>query len=264
MARIEPTLSSTDPAPAHPVSIPRLEQPVTPNIGQPLGDTDPNGFAFKVKAAIDTRLGLPAEKKRCPIPLTDAPLFADTLQVPRRQPTNEAHHVNNVLPPRKHADHLVSLYWQHLDPLEPLLDKHHFDTCYQLLFAGNDFDCDELVFLSTLNAVFALSTQLQENIPTEQRNATATTYFYRAWSLLDPDTVLWQTPSVELVQCLLLIARYLHCTNNPHQTWMAVGSAVRMAQSLGLHQCHESTTEAPNTCVRLGRQVWRRCVYMDR
>lgn len=266
MARTEPTSSFSAPAPAlvQTLSVSRAELPTTPtpNIGEPIGDSDPDGFAFKVKAAINTRLGLPAAKKRCPIPLTDAPLFGDVL--PYHPPSNEGQNADNVLPPRKHADHLAGLYWQHLEPLEPLLDKDHFYNSYHLLFAGNELDCDEQIFVSILNAIFALSTQLQETIPSEQRRATAQTFFYRAWSLLRPDAVLWQTASLEIVQCLLLIARYLHCTRNLHQTWMAVGCAVRMAQGLGLHLCDESTTDPPNSDIRLGRQVWQRCVYMDK
>ncbi|KEF57497.1 uncharacterized protein A1O9_05414 [Exophiala aquamarina CBS 119918] len=198
------------PVPTNSLSLSRAEQPTTPDIGEPVGDTDPNDFATKVTEAIDTRLGLPAAKKRCLIPLTDAPLFGDVL--PHHQPTNEAHNADNVLPPRKHADHLAGLYWLHLEPMEPLLDKDHFYTSYRLLFAGNELDCNEYIFVSTLNAIFALATQLQETIPSEQRTGMARTYFHRAWSLLRPESVLWHPASMDIVQCLLLIARILSWT----------------------------------------------------
>jgi len=248
--------------PTNSLSLPGAVQPATPDERGPVGDTDPNDFATKVTEAIDTRLGLPAAKKRCLVPLTDAPLFGDVL--PRHQPSNEVHNADNVLPPRKHADHLVGLYWLHLETLEPLLDKDHFYTTYHSLFAGQELNCSEDVFVSTLNAIFAVATQLQETIPSEQRAGMARTYFHRAWSLLRPEAVLWQPASMEIVQCLLLIARYLHCTDNPHQTWMAVGCAVRMAQSLGLHLCHKSTTDSSDRENRVGRQVWQYCVFLDR
>jgi hypothetical protein len=70
--------------------------------------------------------------------------------------------------------------------------------------------------------------------------------------------------SLEIVQCLLLMSRYLQCTNNPHQTWMAIGSAVRIAQSLGLHLSGSASSSHSNRDTRLRRQLWQCCVFMDR
>jgi 2-methylcitrate dehydratase PrpD len=65
------------------------------------------------------------------------------------------------------------------------------------------------------------------------------------------------------VQCMLLLSRYLQCTNHSHQTWMAVGSAVRAAQSLGLDS---SQTSAGDSDARSGQRhrLWQCCVFMDR
>ena len=224
-------------------------------------DGDPGDFASKVKAAIDAKLGLPSTRKRCPIPLTDAPLFG---LLSRRQTTDGTLYADNVLPPRKPADHLVSLYWQYIEPLETLLDQERFFGSYQTLFTGSELDCDERIFLTTLNAVFALSTQLQETTPPEQRDEASNTFFQRAWSLLRPETIVWEHGSLELVQCLLLMSRYLQCTRNLHQTWMAVGSAVRIAQSLGLHVPGKTSSSPLDRDVRLRRQAWQCCVSMDR
>lgn len=62
---------------------------------------------------------------------------------------------------------------------------------------------------------------------------------------------------------LLLVSRYLQCTNDPHRTWMVVGLAVRMAQSLGL-DVEPTTTEPRTDDSGLRQQVWRCCVFMDR
>lgn len=222
---------------------------------------DRRDFASEVKAAIDAKLGLPSARKRCPIPLTDAPLFG---LLSRRQTTDGSLHADNVLPPRKPADHLVSLYWRYLEPLEPLLDQERFFRYYQTLFTGGELDGDETIFLSTLNAVFALSAQLQETTPPEQRDEASNTFFQRAWSLLRPETIIWEHGSLALVQCLLLMSRYLQCTRNLHQTWMAVGSAVRIAQSLGLHVPDNTSSNPLDREDRLRRQVWQCCVSMDR
>ncbi|KAB8222728.1 hypothetical protein BDV33DRAFT_201157 [Aspergillus novoparasiticus] len=193
---------------------------------------NPGEFAFEVKAAVDARLGLPSPKKRCPIPLTDAPLFG-LLSIPDI-PNAIVNPADNVLPPRRHADHLVNLYWQCLDPLEPLLDQRSFWTTYEALYDGREIERNEQIFLCILNLIFALSTQLQESTPSEQRNSASRTFFLRAWHLLRPEVILWQAGSLETVQCLILMTKYLQCTPSLHQTWMALGSAVRIALSIGL------------------------------
>ncbi|KAF7619593.1 hypothetical protein AFLA_001218 [Aspergillus flavus NRRL3357] len=222
---------------------------------------NPGEFSFEVRAAVDARLGLPSPKKRCPIPLTDAPLFG-LLSIPDSiNPI--ANPADNVLPPRRHADHLVNLYWQCLDPLEPLLDQRSFWTTYEAIFDGREIECNEQIILCILNLIFALSTQLQESTPSEQRNSASRTFFLRAWHLLRPEVILWQAGSLETVQCLILMTQYLRCTSNLHQTWMALGSAVRIALSIGLDRSGREISE-PQRENDVTPDVWQQCVFMDR
>jgi hypothetical protein len=194
--------------------------------------------------------------------MTDAPLFG---LLPRRQINDSSvYHEDNVLPSRKHADYLIEIYWRHIQPLEPLLDRERFFHSYQALFAGSLFNEDERIFVSTLNTIFAIATQLQGYLPREKREEASKTYFNRAWTLLRPESIIWEPGSLELVQCLLLMGRYLQCTNNPHQTWMAVGSAVRIAQSLGLHLSDAASSSPAARDSRLRLHLWKCCVFMDR
>jgi hypothetical protein len=195
--------------------------------------------------------------------MKDAPLFDLRLSfTPQPSAT-----VDSVLPQRRHADRLVDLFWQHIQPLEPMLEQDLFTRSYEALFAGHPLpaNADERVFLSTLNTVFALSTQLQESLPAGERNQASNTYFHRAWAMLRIEAVLWEPGSLEVVQCLLLMARYLQCSNNLHQTWMAVGMAVRMAQSIGLDK-PKFAPDASSDRIRpdFREQLWQCCVYMDR
>ncbi|KAF6793011.1 fungal specific transcription factor [Colletotrichum musicola] len=167
-----------------------------------------------------------------------------------------------VLPARKQADHLTDLYWYYVDPLYPFLDRQRFEHSYRALFAGTSLDADERIFVSILNIIFALSTQLIESMPPEQRDASSQGYFARAQDLLRLS--LWDTGSIELIQCLLIMSQYLQSTNNPHQTWMIVGSCVRIAQGLGLH-LPETAMELASEAERdLVRRIWHGCILMDR
>ena len=224
-------------------------------------------FAAEVRSAIDTNSGLPSAESRCPIPLIDAPLFGEGPFFGSLGPGHAKDrnlHADYVLPARKSADNLVNLYWRHIEPIEPLLDRGRFFRSYQTLFDGTELDCDELIFVSTLNTVFALSTQLQETIEATQRDETSKKNFDRAWSLLRPEVIVWKPGSLELVQCLLLMSRYLQCTRNVHQTWMAVGSAVRIAQSLGLHVVDRTPFTSHDEDELLRRKVWQCCESTDR
>lgn len=170
---------------------------------------------------------------------------------------------DNMLPQRRHSDDLVDLYWGVLEPLEPLLDRRRFFLNYEALFSGTQLVYEEHTFISILNVVFALATQLQESTFAEHRDEVSKKFFLRAWSSLGPTTSIWNAPSIELVQCLLLLARYLQCTTALHQTWMAIGSAVRIAQSLRLH-LPGNTVAISNEEAVMKKEVWNQCVSMDR
>ena len=221
------------------------------------GVATPTEFSTRIRAAIDSRLGLPLVKKPCPVPMVDAALFGQ--DVSRSQAKTFAlQQANNVLPPRRLADELVLSYWQRIEPLEPLLDRERFWDAYETLFTGRDHVVDEKTFVSTVNVIFALSTQLQESLSTEQRESASKTYFHRAWSLINPEIILWEEGSLELAQCLLLIARYLQNTPNVYQTRMAITLATQITQSV------ETTKHLHGHVARLKRRIWQCCVSMDR
>ena len=231
---------------------------------------EPGPFVCKVRAAIEAKAGLASlsDSETPSTPLLDAPLFGSPrlgLSVDSRQLTDQnLPHDVNVLPPRKHADDLLSFYWLHLESVEPVLDQKTFHHSFQALYAGGDLNVgrDERIFVSTLNVVFALAAQLQESVPSEQRDSASSAFFCRAWSLLRPESIFWEPGSIELVQCLLLMSRYLQCTNSSHQTSGILGFAVRIALNLDFHLRKPLSGNAPDVIKR--RELWYQCAYMDR
>ncbi|WDK16580.1 hypothetical protein CGRA01v4_07863 [Colletotrichum graminicola] len=87
----------------------------------------------------------------------------------------------------------MDLYWYYVDPLYPFLDQQRFEHSYRALFAGTTIDADERIFVSILNLIFALSTQLIECMTPEQRYSSSQAYFERAQDLLQFG--LWGNPS---------------------------------------------------------------------
>ncbi|KAJ5178069.1 uncharacterized protein N7500_000768 [Penicillium coprophilum] len=218
-------------------------------------------FADRVAAAIDVRAGstpIPSHQ----IPLVDAPLFGDL-----DLSSNSCVLLSSTeLPPRAYADQLIDIYWQHIDPMEPVLDRQRFLENYGNVYATSvaplsaNYDHRRTI----LNLVFALAVQRQEQIPRYQRNKEGNCFFQRAWALLPAESMLWQPGSLELVQCLMLMNRYLHCTNNQQKTWMTAGLAMRIAQSMCCHLPESPFAMNPSDDKALKQKIWASCVALDR
>ncbi|KAK9350221.1 fungal-specific transcription factor domain-containing protein [Lipomyces doorenjongii] len=207
-------------------------------------------FAGQVVAAIDPAAGSHQ------VPFVDAPLFENLIL--DSPPHSLRPHFVTELPPRGYADQLVDTYWRYVEPVEPILDYQRFVENYENIYStlGGPPCTRSDLWLCILNVVFALAVQRQEHIPPQQRNEQGNRFFLRAWALLPAD-LLWMTASLELLQSLILINRYLHCTDNQQKTWMSAGVAIRMAQTMCGHR-GESKDEA------LKLKVWASCVALDR
>ncbi|KAF5024463.1 hypothetical protein F66182_3403 [Fusarium sp. NRRL 66182] len=220
------------------------------------GKSSAGSFTAQIKKAIDVRMGKSAAAPSDNL-LTSCRPALDAGSFPVASPD-----LSYVLPPRRQADHLIELYWFYVDPLYPFLDRKRWTRAYNAVFAGTAMDLNERVFVATLNVILALSTQLVESQSLEQREQSSEAYFKRAQDLLPMNP--WEPGSLELVQCLLVTSQYLQSTYNPHQTWMVIGSAIRMAQGLGLH-LPETSANRPDPGEReLLRRIWHGCVLMDR
>ncbi|KAH6886878.1 putative fungal-specific transcription factor [Thelonectria olida] len=243
-----------------------ISPPSKPDQDQEGQDTDQNRpyytahgrFASRIAAAIDVRAGLAPGATSHLVPFVDAPLFgAIDLDSPRSaSPTA-------VLPPRAYADRLVGIYWQYVHPVEPVLDRDAFFRDYETSYSS----CGATLcnaWLSILNLVFALAVQRQESTPLQKRDEEGNRYFHRAWALLPPGEILWKPASLQLVQCVMLLNRYLHCTNNQQKTWMTAGLAMRMAQSMCIYISDSPSGKDSSSEAQLRQQVWASCIALDR
>jgi hypothetical protein len=225
-------------------------------------------FAGEVAAAIEVRAGLSPVATSTLVAFVDAPLFGD---VDVHHPSSSPHihgplDLAAQLPPRALADRLVDIYWQHIHYVEVILDRERFfrnyETSYSRPNALLHLDLD--VWLSTLNAIFALSVQRQESISLQKRNEDGNRYFQRAIALLHSDTIFWKPASLELVQCLVLTNRYLQCTKNPQKTWMTAGLAIQMARSVCFHPLDTTSAKESTSDKWMRQRVWAGCVALDR
>ncbi|KAI8689372.1 hypothetical protein NCS56_00200600 [Fusarium sp. Ph1] len=219
-------------------------------------------FSGQVEAAIDVRAGLVPATTSNLVPFVDAPLFGEI----DLDSASHALSCSTELPPRAYADRLVGIYWQHVHAVEPILDRTRFFRDYEASYSGADTIPreDRDIWFSILNTVFALAAQRQESILMKKRDEEGNYFFQRAWALIRPETILWKPGSIELVQCLMLLNRYIHCTENRHKTWMTAGLAMRTAQSMCCHVSQSISAGKVSDEARIWKQVWVSCIGLDR
>jgi hypothetical protein len=223
------------------------------------GSSSAGSFMRQIKSAIDVKIGLP-QKRGSEAGASKSSLFQ--MSPPTQRTGMNEENVDYVLPSRKTADGLVGVYWTLVHPLYPFLNRQMFEDAYESIWSGSSPNTDERMLMCTMNVIFALGCQLSESIRPERREANAKVYFKRAQDLLRLD--LWDIGSTELIQCLLLMGQYLQSTNTPHQCWMVVGHAVRVAQSLGFHLPESSYGLQSPLERELARRIWHGCILMDR
>jgi len=223
------------------------------------GSSSAGSFMKQIKSAIDVKIGVP-QMKGSEAGASKSSLFQMSPPTQRNGTCEE--NVDYILPSRKTADSLMDVYWTLVHPLYPFLNRQMFEDAYESIWSGSSPNTDERMLMCTMNVIFALGCQLSQSIRPEKREAQAKVYFKRAQDLLRLD--LWDIGSTELVQCLLLMGQYLQSTNNPHQCWMAVGHAVRVAQSLGFHLPGSSFGLQSPVERELSRRIWHGCIMMDR
>jgi Fungal specific transcription factor domain/Fungal Zn(2)-Cys(6) binuclear cluster domain len=223
------------------------------------GSSSAGSFMRQIKSAIDVKIGVP-QNNGSETGASKSSLFQ--MSPPTQRIGTLEENVDYVLPSRKTADGLMDVYWTLVYPLYPFLNRKMFEDAYESIWSGSSPNTDERMLTCTMNVIFALGCQLSQSIRPEKREAQAKVYFKRAQDLLRLD--LWDIGSTELIQCLLLMGQYLQSTNTPHQCWMVVGHAVRVAQSLGFH-LPESSFGLQSAMEReLARRIWHGCIMMDR
>jgi hypothetical protein len=223
------------------------------------GSSSAGSFMRQIKSAIDVKIGVP-QKKDSEAGASKSSLFQMSPSTQRIGTFEE--NVEYVLPSRKTADVLMDVYWTLVHPLYPFLNRQMLEDAYESIWSGSYPNTDERMLMCTMNVIFALGCQLSQSILPEKRETQAKVYFKRAQDLLRLD--LWDIGSTELIQCLLLMGQYLQSTNTPHQCWMVVGHAVRVAQSLGFHLPESSFGLQSPVERELARRIWHGCIMMDR
>jgi hypothetical protein len=183
-----------------------------------------------------------------------------------RYSTNDFNVNNLVLPPRHLADSTLKCYEDLFHPVYTVLHWPMFTAAYNQLWqpastvARNHNVTQDVVLYSTLNIVLALGCQRNEALPEAEREDLASEFFKRSVRQVSLDDL--GTPSLQIVQLLLLRGHFLLYTPDVDRCWITVGAALRVAQAIGLHSA--SKTAATNQLDReMRRRVSHNSVLLD-
>jgi hypothetical protein len=221
------------------------------------GSSSATSFMRSIKNAVDNKPDSPD--------IPDTALTGNDRRptlTPLRRRSKQSNISNFILPQRKMADDLMDVYWDLVYPLFPFLDSERLRIEYAKIFSGETFAYDENMLMCIINGIFALTVQLSDFVPPEDREATAELFYTRAKDLLH--LVWWHSGSIELIQGLLLMGQYLQSTDSAHQCWIVVGLAIRNAQSLGIHLPQTISRMPTYQEQEVFRRIWHGCVLMDR
>jgi hypothetical protein len=172
-----------------------------------------------------------------------------------------------VLPPRHAGDDLLEWYWEFIHPLTPVLHQPTFTASYERLWqprnaSSSQGDVGNAVFYATLNMVFALGCQRNEQYEPTERDNLADEFYGRSLKLVSIDTL--DVSSLSVVQLLVLRGLYLLYGSYADRCWSVVSVAIRVAQAMKLDK-HSSHSSSPNQLTReMRRRIWYSCVILDR
>lgn len=171
---------------------------------------------------------------------------------------------DHLLPVRSTADSLLQLYWTEILPFFPFVHRPSFQERFEQLWVSNVSPPDD-GFHCLLNIIFALAARMSGRISYQVREASSASYITRARELLELD--VFSSGTLDTVQTWLLMAQYLQSVNEPWPCWIAVGTAMRIAQGLGFHRGGGGGPESSTMNQRdqeMARRLWHGCSLMNR
>ncbi|OZJ06107.1 hypothetical protein BZG36_00983 [Bifiguratus adelaidae] len=179
-----------------------------------------------------------------------------------------------TLPHLAQQDELIQLYFTHIHPYFPILDKHQLlrqiaiyrSSSIQaegyVTVAGQDPDQPSTFLLLAIFAISAKYSPTSEQYCLDGRPETCgEQYFYQAYSIMD---FFYTLPHISTVCAIALLAKYLEdikLRRHLTRSWMVAGNAFRMAQDLGLHRDCEKLGLPKREANQRRKVFWALFVY---
>lgn len=201
----------------------------------------------------------------CSLKKLKSKLWSREQQDHQRAYRKKAFALAEILPPRRVADELLNVYLATFETTYRILHVPSFVEQYEAYW--NDTGTTDMGFLATLLALMAASsgffspaTRLSE----EETLHTAATGWIVAVDAWLASTLV--SSSIEFnmlqIQCLLLIARQAGA-NDGDLGWIASGSVIRSAMTMGLHRSPTQFSKIGKFWAEMRRRLWATILELD-
>ncbi|OCH94538.1 hypothetical protein OBBRIDRAFT_125227 [Obba rivulosa] len=194
--------------------------------------------------------GEPAESLTWPLPSAD-----------ESPPTDLE---TGLLPPPEQQDLLIRCYYESVHPIFPIIDTVPFTEFYRHPLAKgiipDDSKLERTYFRILLLSMFSVASRHMESSSTEESR-----YATEAIRLI---TALEGRVHPVLCQALLLLAYRDIGVDALEKAWASIGSAIRMAQALGVNLIADDVRFVTTGSVAFSSQtyqrIWAGCIVLDR
>lgn len=176
---------------------------------------------------------------------------------PQRKPHTLQLGVESCLPQRAVADELVECFFRNVHILYPFIHRPTFETQYKNLWIMREHQDPQ--WLSMLNVIFALGIHFDER--QEDKSAASDRFFGYAQKLLTMEHLA--QANLQTLQLLLLCGLYYQSTSRPNQSWNAIGLAIRVATTIGVH-IDPTPVKYDPIQLEIRRRCWYGCIVLDR
>jgi hypothetical protein len=170
--------------------------------------------------------------------------------------------ISMALPPDEDCMRLIHQYFARTGVLFPYIHEESFIATYNT-FKATNFRKVRRSWLGLLNMILAMATRTAVNsrLSAQEREEQSDTFFVRGWRLCEKQVKY--SPSLEIVQFLLLLSQYLQGTSQGAETWNAHGLTVKSAYQLGLHST-DALKQYPPLEREIRKRTWYMCIVLDR
>ncbi|KAK5124765.1 hypothetical protein LTR85_001478 [Meristemomyces frigidus] len=155
-----------------------------------------------------------------------------------------------MLPSNPIADSLVTSFFDRVHPALPILDRGAFMKRYYLTGSSTTCTCDTLLLLQSV--LLSGSTAYRHPSLSSTSHEISWKLYVRAKTLVENG---YEQDRLTLVQAHLLFSTFTgdSCDDTLQNMWLSIGSAVRIAQELGMHRSLGNASASPAM-----RREWKR------
>ncbi|CAN8103115.1 unnamed protein product [Discula destructiva] len=173
-----------------------------------------------------------------------------------------------MMPNRETCDVLVTLYFDCVDPVYPMLHRQSFRDEYEHFWSLSiEARCAfDPAFVALLFVIYGLGTQFRVTSDTElasSKRHTAETYASAANQALRLASYL-SIASIRSIQSMVLMVYFLINDNHASDGWAFAGILMRQAYAMGLHRDpNVATPDAPLFEKNERRKLWQAVLLQD-